>query len=74
MGASRRRPLHRALPSWPQARERNPECGVRFVELGAFGLAPYNSQLLSQREVLEGELRCGQMLDRDEAQVVRSQR
>jgi len=32
---------------WPDTAERNPECAVRFVELGAFGLAVQNGELLS---------------------------
>jgi hypothetical protein len=45
-----------ALPVWPQTTERDPERAVRFGQFWAFGLALQNSQLLSQCEVLEGEL------------------
>lgn len=34
-----------ALPVWPQTAERDPECAVGVVELGAFGLALQNGQL-----------------------------
>ena len=44
------------LPVWPQAEERDPECAVSVGQLGPFGLALQNGQLLSQGEVLEGEL------------------
>ena len=44
------------LPVWPQTAERDPECAVRFRQLGAFALAVQNGQLLSQREVFESEL------------------
>ena len=43
------------LPVWPQTRERDPECAVRLGQLGAFGLALQNGQLLSQGEVFESE-------------------
>ena len=43
------------MPVWPQTAERDPECAVRFRQLGAFGLALHNGQLLSQSEVLECE-------------------
>ena len=43
------------LPVRQQTRERDPECAVRFLQLGAFGLALHNGQLLSQGEVLESE-------------------
>ena len=52
------------LPVWPQARERDPECAVRFVELGAFAVSMQNGQLLSQGEVFKRELsRCDFRLD-----------
>jgi hypothetical protein len=44
------------LPVWPQAAEGDPECAVSPGQLGAFGLAVHNGQLLSQGEVLEREL------------------
>ena len=44
------------LPVWPHTAERDPECAIRFGQLGAFGLALQNGQPLSQSEVLEGEL------------------
>jgi hypothetical protein len=44
------------LPVWPQARQRDPECTIRFRQLGAFGLTLQNGQLLSQGEILEREL------------------
>ena len=44
------------LPVWPQTAECDPECAVRIRQLGAFGLALHNGQLLSQSEVLEHEL------------------
>ena len=43
------------LPVWPQTAERDPECAVRLGELGAFGLALQNGQLLSQGQVLQSE-------------------
>jgi hypothetical protein len=44
------------LPVWPQAAEGDPECAFSPGQLGAFGLAVHNGQLLSQGEVLEREL------------------
>jgi hypothetical protein len=44
------------VPVWPQAAERDPECAVSPGQLGAFGLAVHNGQLLSQGEVFEREL------------------
>jgi hypothetical protein len=39
-----------ALPVWPQARERDPECAVRLGKIGVFGLALQNGPLRSQAE------------------------
>jgi hypothetical protein len=44
------------LPVWPQTRKRDPECAVPLGQIGAFGLALQNGQLLSQGEVFEREL------------------
>jgi hypothetical protein len=44
------------VPFRPQPQQRNPECPVRFGQLGAFGLALHNGQLLAQGEVFESEL------------------
>jgi hypothetical protein len=46
----------RPLPVWPQTRQHDPECTVRFGQLGAFALALQDGELLSQGEVLESEL------------------
>jgi hypothetical protein len=43
------------LPLRPQPQQRDPECTVRFAELGALGLAVQNGELLPQREVFESE-------------------
>jgi len=59
MPTDRGRGLHEdegALPIWPQTAENDPECAVSVVELGAFGLAVQNGQLLLQGEVFESEL------------------
>lgn len=39
-----------------QAAERDPECGVRLGQLGAFALAMQNGELLSQGGVFKSEL------------------
>ena len=44
------------LPVWSQTAEGDPECAVSLGQLGAFGLALHNGQLLSQGEVLKREL------------------
>jgi len=44
------------LPVWPPTAEHDPESAVRLGQLGAFGLALQNGQLLSQSEVFESEL------------------
>ena len=44
------------LPACPQTRNCNPECAVCVGQLGAFGLALHNGQLLSQGEVFQGKL------------------
>ncbi len=43
------------LPVRPPTAERDPECAVRFGQLGAFGLAVHNGELLSQGEVFKSE-------------------